>query len=286
MKKIVSAVAIAGILIGSSAFAEPKVRVDGAAPGEWTMDLDAAKKVAAEKNLPILLDFSGSDWCGWCKLMESNVFEKKEWTAYATNHIMQVLIDFPHDKTLVPEKYVKRNKKLQKDYNIAGFPTFIILEKDGKTEAGRLSAGQDKTPQSFIAEISRLFMYQPEYVEAYTKSLKQDQAKRYRELANQINKAKEDINAKKAKILHEREELAQLMQKLEDLSNSATEFRVAVKGEDQLKAYKKIKQELESATKELQDWLATSPEQNEANNNKYREMASKIRALNAQLKDF
>ena len=41
----------------------------GATLGKWTQDLDAAKKLAKEKDLPMLINFSGSDWCGWCKRM-------------------------------------------------------------------------------------------------------------------------------------------------------------------------------------------------------------------------
>ena len=118
--------------------------VDGAVPGKWTMDLDAAKTVAAEKQLPILLDFSGSDWCGWCKLMESNVFALPEWSAWATNNLMMVLLDFPQDKSLVPEKYVERNNALNAQYGVEGFPTFVLLDSDGQTEIGRLGAGSGK----------------------------------------------------------------------------------------------------------------------------------------------
>ncbi len=41
------------------------IQTEGAKVGHWTMDFEAAKKIAAEKNLPLLLNFTGSDWCGW-----------------------------------------------------------------------------------------------------------------------------------------------------------------------------------------------------------------------------
>ena len=86
---------------------------EGAKVGHWTMDLDAAKKLGADKQLPILLNFTGSDWCYWCKLMEKNIFTKPEWKAYATNHLVMVLIDFPRDKSAVPEKYKERNSQTE-----------------------------------------------------------------------------------------------------------------------------------------------------------------------------
>ena len=118
------------------------------------MDVEAAKKWAAEKQLPILLNFTGSDWCGWCKLMEKNVFTKPDWKSYAGEHIVMVLIDFPRDQTAVPEKYKARNKSLKDQYGISGYPTFVLLAPDGTTEVARLKAGRNKTPESFIKEIT------------------------------------------------------------------------------------------------------------------------------------
>ncbi|MDF7824408.1 thioredoxin family protein [Pontiellaceae bacterium B12227] len=126
---------------------------DGAKVGRWTMDLDAAEKLADEKQLPILLNFTGSDWCYWCKLMEKNVFIQPEWKVYAADSVVMVLVDFPRDKTAVPEKYKERNNRLKDQYEISGYPTFILLRPDGKTECARLRAGRNKTPESFIGEI-------------------------------------------------------------------------------------------------------------------------------------
>ena len=129
---------------------------DGAKVGRWTMDLAAAKKMAADKQLPILLNFTGSDWCYWCKLMEKNIFTQPEWSDYATNHIVMVLIDFPRNKSAVPEKYKERNNTLKERYEIGGYPSFVLLKFDGQAELGRLKAGRNKTPASFIGEIKAL----------------------------------------------------------------------------------------------------------------------------------
>jgi hypothetical protein len=127
--------------------------IHGATVGRWTMDFNAARTLAAEKQLPILLNFTGSDWCYWCKLMEKNVFQQPKWQAYATNHIVMVLIDFPRNKTAVPEKYKERNNTLKKQYEISGYPTFVLLRPDGNTEIARLKAGRNKTAETFIEEI-------------------------------------------------------------------------------------------------------------------------------------
>jgi len=127
----------------------------GVKPGTFTQDLDAAKAYAKDHNLPLMLMFTGSDWCFWCKLMDKNVFTD-EFFSYAKDKLVLVAIDFPKDKSKVPAEYVQRNKQLGDRFGIRGVPTYVILKPDGVTEIGRLGAGKEKTPKSFIAEIEAL----------------------------------------------------------------------------------------------------------------------------------
>jgi thioredoxin-related protein len=128
---------------------------EGAKVGEWTMDFDAAKKLAKAKNLPILMNFTGSDWCGWCKLMDKNVFSTEAWRTYATQNVVTVYIDFPKDKTLVPEKLVERNKELSKKFKVRGYPTYILLASDGEKQIGQLGASKTATAESFIKDLQK-----------------------------------------------------------------------------------------------------------------------------------
>ncbi len=128
---------------------------EGAKVGEWTMDFEAAKKLAKEKNLPILMNFTGSDWCGWCKLMDKNVFSTEEWKTYATQNVVTVYIDFPKDKKLVPEKFVERNTELSKKFSVRGYPTYILLASDGEKQIGQLGASRTATPESFIQDLQK-----------------------------------------------------------------------------------------------------------------------------------
>ena len=88
------------------------ILTEGYTPGKWTMDVQAARKYAKEHNLPLFLNFTGSDWCVWCKLMEDRVFSKQEFYEKTKDKIVLVWIDFPRDKDLVPEKYRDRNRTL------------------------------------------------------------------------------------------------------------------------------------------------------------------------------
>ena len=58
-------------------------RVNGAEPGVWTHDWDAAAEAAKRTGMPVFALFTGSDWCPWCKVLERQVFEKKEWRVWA-----------------------------------------------------------------------------------------------------------------------------------------------------------------------------------------------------------
>lgn len=164
--------ALTGIISGSlalTAFAADEIQLEGAKPGHWTMDYDAAVKLAAEKKLPLLLNFTGSDWCGWCKIMDKNVFAGEGWKSYAAENAVLVTIDFPKKKDIVPEKYVERNNKLKEQFKVGGFPTYMIIDSDGKSVLGQLGAGKEKTPESFIKEFKSVARLSAANMAAYAK---------------------------------------------------------------------------------------------------------------------
>lgn len=132
-----------------------QVDKNGARTGVWTHDFKAARKLSAQKNLPVLVNFTGSDWCGWCKLMDSKVFGDKAWEDWAKDRIVLAYVDFPRNESLVPKKFRKENAKLQNFYSVRGYPTYVLLAPDGK-ELGRLGARRDAEPGWFIGEIEKL----------------------------------------------------------------------------------------------------------------------------------
>lgn len=101
-----------------------------AADEAWLTDFEQAKKQAAEKKLPILADFAGSDWCGWCIKLDDEVFSQQAFKDYAKNNLVLFLADFPKNKELTKEVKAQ-NEKLYKDYSIRGFPTVLLLRADG-----------------------------------------------------------------------------------------------------------------------------------------------------------
>ena len=124
--------------------------------GAWTDDFESAKKLSKEKNLPLMLDFTGSDWCGWCKLMDRKVFAEKTWDDWAKTNLVCVTVDFPREASEVSPKTRAQNEKLLARFGVRGFPTFVLLAPGGEKEIGRTGCpGRDVTPAQFIAEVRK-----------------------------------------------------------------------------------------------------------------------------------
>lgn len=97
----------------------------------WMTDWEAAKAKAKAENKPILINFTGTDWCGWCIKIEKEVFSKKEFKDYAEKNLVLMEVDFPKKKEQSPE-LKKQNKALDKEFAIEGYPTVYLLDAEGK----------------------------------------------------------------------------------------------------------------------------------------------------------
>jgi protein disulfide-isomerase len=97
---------------------------------KWYEDFELAMKEAKDSVKTILLDFSGSDWCGWCIKLEKEVFDKKAFQDYAKEHLVLMLADFPMKKPQ-SEEIRNQNVELYKKYKVMGFPTIYLLNPAG-----------------------------------------------------------------------------------------------------------------------------------------------------------
>ena len=101
-------------------------------PEGWTDDFEAAKAQAEKEGKLLLVDFSGSDWCGWCMKLDSEVFAKPEFLKGVKKDFVLVMIDSPRDKTRLSEKAAKQNPELVRKYRISGYPTVLIMDAAGE----------------------------------------------------------------------------------------------------------------------------------------------------------
>jgi len=98
---------------------------------EWLDNFEKAKELSKEKGVPILVNFTGSDWCSWCMRLVGEVFSKSEFQNYAKKELVLFKADFPRSK-VIPEQVVRQNRKLAEQYRIQGFPTILLVDATGK----------------------------------------------------------------------------------------------------------------------------------------------------------
>ena len=123
---------------------------------EWRTDYEQALAIAQAEKKCVLLDFTGSDWCGPCIEMKKVVFAKAAFLSYAKNNLILVEIDYPKLKAL-PEKVTKQNERLMHQYEIdrSGYPTVILLNPDGKI-LGQLEGYSGERPADIISWVEKL----------------------------------------------------------------------------------------------------------------------------------
>ena len=122
-----------------------------AADVNWMTDFTAAQKKAKDEKKLVLMDFTGSDWCGWCIKLNKEVFTTKEFADYAKDNLVMVEVDFPRRKQLSDDQK-KANEKLQSKYGAEGFPTIVVLNSEGKQvwkQVGYMQGG----PKAWIAKL-------------------------------------------------------------------------------------------------------------------------------------
>lgn len=121
--------------------------------GAWEDNFETAKATAAKEKKPILIDFTGSDWCGWCIKLDKEVFSKKEFKDYAKDNLVLFTADFPHDKSQ-SKKLKEQNEELSKKYGVTGFPTIVLIDAEGKKLAE--TGYQEGGPEKYVEHLKKL----------------------------------------------------------------------------------------------------------------------------------
>ncbi len=114
--------ALGVLFLSSSAFA---------AGDKWNTSWDAAAKESKATGKPILMDFTGSDWCGWCIKLKKEVFDTPAFKTWAAKKVVLLELDFPR-KTELDAKTKAQNEQLAKKYGVQGFPTIVFADSKGK----------------------------------------------------------------------------------------------------------------------------------------------------------
>lgn len=125
-------------------------------PGmNWLGNFDDAKNQAVQQHKRILINFSGSDWCGPCIRLRSEILETETFEAYAKDHLVLVRADFPRQKkNQLSKEQIKLNEALADKYNAEGkFPYTLLVDETGKVLKS-WDGFPNETPDQFVDEVS------------------------------------------------------------------------------------------------------------------------------------
>jgi thioredoxin-related protein len=103
-------------------------------PGQWHANMQEAKELAQKEHRHILLNFSGSDWCGPCILLRKEVFDDPDFLSFSDSTLVLVNADFPRmKKNQLTKQQQEQNDHLADQYNSQGkFPLTLLLNADGR----------------------------------------------------------------------------------------------------------------------------------------------------------
>lgn len=107
---------------------------------KWHTDLNEAIKISQKEKKPIMLFFTGSDWCGWCMKLQKEVFYKDEFKKWAKENVVLVDVDFPRNNQQT-QATKDQNNLLQQQFSVRGYPT-VWFVKPEKTKEGKFNLTQ------------------------------------------------------------------------------------------------------------------------------------------------
>ena len=122
--------------------------------GPWTSDFAAARAKAKTEKKLLLVDFTGSDWCGFCIKLHDEVFNKDPFKNEVSKQFVLVELDFPHEKKL-PDDIKAQNEKLGKEYKVNGYPTVCLMDAEGQVVAKLVGYGPG-TSDSYLERLQNL----------------------------------------------------------------------------------------------------------------------------------
>ncbi len=120
----------------------------------WHCNLTEAMQIAQQEHKYILLNFSGSDWCGPCIRMRKEIFDNGSFKDFADSVLILVNADFPRmKKNQLSAKQQELNNRMAEQYNSKGkFPYTVLLNADGKVLKYWEGLPEEK-PDEFVLDI-------------------------------------------------------------------------------------------------------------------------------------
>lgn len=126
-------------------------------PALWMENFSEAQQQAKATHKQILINFSGSDWCGPCIRLRKEILESESFEQYADKNLVLVRADFPRQKkNQLAKEQVKLNEALAEVYNKDGkFPYTLLVDEDGKV-LKTWDGFPNESPEAFVSELDKL----------------------------------------------------------------------------------------------------------------------------------
>ena len=116
---------------GQSAPQEYKASMSG-----WEVNLEKAQALSVKTGKPILANFTGTDWCGWCIKLKKEVFVKPEFIKWANDNFVLLELDFPK-RFMLPVNIKEQNQQLAQAFGVRGYPTIWAFTMSNNAETGK-----------------------------------------------------------------------------------------------------------------------------------------------------
>lgn len=98
----------------------------------WESNFKVALKKSKKEKKPILIYFTGSDWCGPCKVLDKKLFHSEKFKKIADKDLILYEANNPRNKDLVEANKLKENYKLISKYRVKSYPTLVFVNHRGK----------------------------------------------------------------------------------------------------------------------------------------------------------
>lgn len=125
----------------------------------WHVNMEVALAESKKTGKPIMANFTGSDWCGWCKRLDKSVFHQPGFDKWAKKNVVLLELDFPR-RFRLPEEIAAQNRSLQQTFGVRGYPTIWLFDADKGADGkynikGLGKTGYTKTLDEFTATMGK-----------------------------------------------------------------------------------------------------------------------------------
>lgn len=162
------------------------------ASSSWETDWNKALEKAGKSGQPVLVDFTGSDWCPGCIYLRKNIFDTDEFAKYAADHQFVLLeLDFPRTAGKMPPEQLKFHEELMRRYGVSSFPSVLLVEGDGAPYAKIV--GGTRTPGEYLKKLEAAGETRRKLKEAVAAALPLKGKEKLDQLVKALNVLPEDL---------------------------------------------------------------------------------------------